>query len=392
MLNSLIGVLLRLIRVVLNVDHNKVAVLPSASAGSLGDQAMLDSITTQLIQKSAKTPVLIARQSDNISLRNPVTLAIFDAPGVMRKLRAAKQILSCGQMLFIGADVIDGGYGGDCRRLGVLDVAARAGMGCAAVNFSFSEHPGPAAVARLHRLSPVHMYSRDPISLRRFHKVVGREAVQVADVAFLLKPEASSNNAKIAISWAKEQREAGSCVLGVNVGGTTLSMMKGDGLDSIGRSLEGWLSTNPDRAVLLLPHDYKPQPVGDVEALQALLDRLSPQFGNRVHMVQFPFETWDVKAMADVLDFALLARMHFAVACLGMGVPPLCIAYAGKFEGMMQHFGLENMLVSNEEVLDPAVLLARLEVFEAAMPIMKEKINAALPEVKELSKRNFAWL
>ena len=392
MRNSLIGILLRLIRVFLRVDHDKVAVLPSASAGSLGDQAMLDSITTQLIHKCEKTPVLIARQSDNVLLRNLVALTVIDAPGVMGKLRAARQIFSCGQMLFIGADVIDGGYGGDCNRLGLLDIAARAGMTCGAVNFSFSERPGKAAVARLHKLPQVYMHPRDPVSMERFRKVVGREAVQVADVAFLLKPEASSDNARTAIAWAHGQRNEGRCVLGINAGGTTLSMMKGDGLDSIGQCLESWLKADTNRAILLLPHDYKPQPAGDVEPLQELYDRLAPQFGDRVHMVQFPFEAWDVKAMAEALDFALLARMHFAIACLGMGVPPLCIAYAGKFEGLMQHFGLEDMLVSNEEVLDPEVLLARLEAFETRVPAMKETITAGMAQVKELSERNFAWL
>lgn len=392
MRNSLIGAFIRLVRFFLKVDHDKVVILPCTNPGSLGDQAMIDSACRHIVHTLRMKTVLIARKTDTLDVHDVTEVAVFDAPGIWKKVVAARQIFLSGQMLMIGADVIDGRYGGDCARLGLLDLAARSGLKCAISGFSFSEKPGSAALERLKNLPTMPLHARDAVSLKRFEDAVQVPATLVADLAFLVTPSAEAENSRIAISWAQAQRDMGRTVLGVNTGGTTLSKMKGDGLDSIGECLEGWLDANPDRAVLLLPHDYKPQPVGDVEPLQALLDRLTPQFGDRVHMVQFPFETWDVKAMAEVMDFTLLARMHFAIACLGMGVPPLCIAYAGKFEGLMQHFGLENMLVSNEEVLDPAALLARLETFESAVPVMKEKISAALPAVKDLSKRNFAWL
>lgn len=353
---------------------------------------MIDSACRHIVQKLGKKTVLIARESDSLELRNVTEVAIFDAPRLLDKIGAARQIFQSGQMLMIGADVIDGRYGGDCARLNLLDLAARSGLKCAISGFSFSEKPGAAALVRLKKLPEMPMHARDIVSLKRFQETLQRQGTLVADLAFLVTPEALAQNSRAAIAWAQGHRTAGRKVMGVNIGGTTLSKMKGNGVEAVGQCLEHWMESNPERAILLLPHDCKPQPVGDVEPLQALYDRLAPQFGDRVHMVQFPFEAWDVKAMAEVLDFALSARMHFAIACLGTGVPPLCIAYAGKFEGLMQHFGLEDMLVSNEEVLDPEVLLARLEAFETRVPAMKETITAGMARVKELSERNFAWL
>ncbi len=392
MKNKLAGLALRALRLVLPTRNNRVVILPSANAGSLGDQAMMDSISQTLIHDLAKTPVLICRTSDKITLRNPVERAHLDAAGTMGKLRTVLQIAKSQSLLFIGADVIDGIYGGDCGRLKLVDLAARGGMQTGAVNFSFSDKPGAAALARLRAMPDIPMHPRDPISLQRFKDALGREATQVADVAFLLRPEATADNAKAAIAWAEGQKAKGHTVMAVNAGGTTLSQMKGDGLGALEQALTAWMQADPNRSILFLPHDYKPQPTGDIEPLQTLQDRLSPQFGDRVNVVNFPFDTWDVKAMAATLDFTLLARMHFAIACLGQGVPPLCVTYAGKFEGLMRYFGLENMLVSNDEAQDAEALLARINEFETRVPDMRAQITKRLPEVKALSMQNFEWL
>lgn len=392
MINRFAGMALRIARLVLPTHNNRVVVLPSANAGSLGDQAMIESITHTLIHEKDKVPVLICRTTDKLELRNTVERAFLDAGGPLGKLRTVLQIARSKSLLFIGADVIDGEYGGDCGRLKLVDIAARGGMQTAAVNFSFSENPGAAAVARLREMPDIPMHPRDPVSFERFTKALGRDATQVADVAFLLNPEDTAQNAKDAITWAKAQKSAGHVVLGVNAGGTTLAKMKGDGLAALEGALQTWMDTSPSRSILLLPHDYKPQPTGDVEPLRTLKERLSPKYGDRVHMVDFPFNAWDVKAMAAEMDFTLLARMHFAIACLGQGTPPLCVAYAGKFEGLMQYFGLENMLISEAEALDPVALSARLEEFETRVPDMRERITTHLPEIKTKSRRNFEWL
>jgi polysaccharide pyruvyl transferase WcaK-like protein len=392
---KLAGLALRALRTVLKTHNDRVVVLPPAVAGSLGDQAMMDSVTHTLIHEHGKTPVLICRRSDKQTLRNPVERAYLDAAGLTGKLKALLQIFRSRSLLFVGADVIDGIYdkqGGDCTRLKLLDLATRAGMQTAAINFSFSEAPRAAAVNRLRALQNVPMHPRDAVSLQRFREAVGRDATQVADVAFLLTPEARAENAKAAIAWATKQKEKNHVVLGFNAGGPPLSKKKGNKLDILEKTLNAWLKASPKRSILLLPHDYKPPPAGDVEPLQVLKARLEPKFGDRVHMVEFPFDTWDVKAIAASLDFTLLTRMHFAIACLGQTVPPLCMAYAGKFEGLMQYFHLENMLVDDDESQDSKVLLAKLEEFETRLPDMKARIAENLPAVRTLSRKNFSWL
>lgn len=394
MSKRILGALLRLLRLFLGSGAGRVVILPPTNAGSLGDQAMLDSLSHQLVHTHGKTPVLVTRHGDDMALRNPVEMAFVDGPGLWGKWRALRQILRAEALIFIGADVIDGAYGGDCKRLVLLDMAARAGLRTAAAGFSFSEKPGATAVARLKDMPPMPMHPRDPVSMQRFMATIGdrHEMHQVADLALLVTPEARAETARKAVAWATEQREKGHVVLGLNAGGTTLSKFKVDGVQVLTEMLEAWLRANDKRSALLVPHDYRPQPVGDVEPLRTVLERMPPELQDRVYMVDFPFDAWDAKAIAGALDFALLARMHFAIACLGQGTPPLCVTYAGKFEGLMQHFDLQNMLLSNEEAVSPEALLARLETFEADAPKLRSHIQERLSAVQDLSRKNLAWL
>lgn len=68
----------------------------------------------------------------------------------------------------------------------------------------------------------------------------------------------------------------------------------------------------------------------------------------------------------------------------------ICIAYQGKFEGLYQHFGL-----SAAELLSPAkfhtddgIKNALINFVDQADEI-REKSGKKLPEILDLSKRNF---
>lgn len=390
MRDQIIVAALRFLRLFIKVDTQKIVILPPTSGGSLGDQAMLDA-STEAVRGFGKVVVIDAPGS-LIPVRETVIYAPLNGSSKMSKLRALKEILSSGTILFLGADVIDGVYGGDCRRLGVLDMFVRAGLQGACIGFSISDRPGAKATQRLLKLPLMRMHVRDRVSLTRFEKLTGRKGILVADAAFCLRPEITTPVMQEAIDWTKAQRGQGRKVLAVNIGGPTLRKIPGDGIESMNICLERWLSEAPERAVLLLPHDFKPAPVGDIEPLRRLNEMLALKFSDRVMFIEPPFNTWDVKALAAEIDFSMTGRMHFAIACLGMGTPTIGIVYQGKFEGLMDHFGLENMLITPDTASGPDVLLSRLNEVETQLPELRSRIAKKLPEVKELSKKNFSWL
>ena len=97
-----------------------------------------------------------------------------------------------------------------------------------------------------------------------------------------------------------------------------------------------------------------------------------------------------LKATTAALDCLLVARMHLAIAALGMGVPIAAVTYQGKFEGLFDHFHLPHELMLDPvQAQDPkrlAGVLARLLDQRAEL---RQGIEARLPVVRELSARNF---
>ncbi len=390
--STIIGGIAKFIRIFLKIDDHSIIVVPPTNNGSLGDQAMVDVTCQQLFQKYNLKPIVIMDPNQEFSLRTHTNICYIPAPQLLSYVSSILQILKARYMVFLGADVIDGVYGGACRRLKLLDLAHQANIETAALGFSISKTPGKNAVKQLQYLPDMPMHVRDPVSLIRFNSIGKSKGIQVADLAFLLQPEARTNNSKEVIDWAKQKKAEGYTILALNAGGTTITKMGDKGIEAYKQLLSAWLKADPLRAILFVPHDTRPDPVGDIGPLQNIKKYLSQDMSERVHMLNPPFDAWDAKAVAGVVDFAMTARMHFAIACLGMGVPALCVTYQGKFEGLMEHFQLEDMLLTPEDVLDKNKTLKYLNNLEGNLAKVRAQIKIRLPKVKDLSEQNFKWL
>lgn len=82
--------------------------------------------------------------------------------------------------------------------------------------------------------------------------------------------------------------------------------------------------------------------------------------------------------------------MHLAIAALGKGVPAICIAYQGKFEGLYQHFGLSaaDLLSPSSFLTQDGIKSALIEFIDQSDEI-RENVGKRLPEILAMSKRNF---
>lgn len=365
----------------------RLVVNPTSDSGSLGDQAMADAVCRYCSEQLRMEIITTGRPDRAIGVRAPALFADFNKRRALRNIPVLFRMLRASHMVYLGADVLDGTYSGDCRRLARIDAASRAGLSCAVLGFSFSDVPAPAAIARIKSLPAMPMHVRDAVSLRRFEAATGRPGVLVADLAFLLKPEATSANILAAIDWIAARRATGGTVLGVNAGGPGLWKGATVTLPALEQTLRTWLDTDAARSIVFVPHDFRAGKVGDIEAIDALAEALAAFGPDRIHVLRGPFDAWEVKALAGQIDFALTARMHFAIACLGMGVPPLCMAYQGKFEGLMQHFELTGTLIEPDRSL-----LEQLDLFQGRLPELRAQIAARLPEVRRRSEANFTWI
>lgn len=370
-------------------------VFATESAGSIGDQAMGDVVCRHLTEDFGYDVHVICLPNWTPSKFRGNHQAVILQRDDKKSLQALAIYAKASLYVVVGADVIDGNYGISLPRkwLADLGMAEKLGIPNAAINFSFSEIANPEIVAMMRAAQGTRFVARDPVSLARFEAATGQRAGLSADLAFLLKPEITSPHGREGLAWGAHQKEQGRQVLAVNASGHTLTKMDGDGVGAYAVICRNWLEADPARSIMLVPHDFRPAPVGDVEALTRVAESLA-DFGDRVFLLRPPFEAWEVKALAEHVDLALTGRMHFAIAAFGMGAPALSLAYLGKFEGLMQHLGLEadDLVLPPSAVLDVPQMTARLEAVTRDAAALRGRILARLPQVQALSRQNFAWL
>jgi polysaccharide pyruvyl transferase WcaK-like protein len=361
-------------------------VIPSAAAGGLGDQAMVDVLVTEAARRFSRPPSIMP----NAYAVRSSSRAIDFRQGRSRQIAGFAELARAGQVLMVGADMLDGTYGTATvlNRLRLVDMARRLGARTRIVGSSFSGAPRPEMIARLRRMSWLDILARDPVSKDRMERALDREVKLVADVAFLLEPEITCAPAERAAAWIAARRAEGRRVVALNVSGLVFKELPEGTLETYADVVAGRLARE-NVSVLVLPHDWRRGAAGDLASCRTLHDRLSRHLPGRCHLVEEPIAAWDAKALAGLVDAALLCRMHFAIACLGQRTPPYCLVSAGKFEGLMEHFGLAGNLFNPGELITPEAMLRPVERMLAASEDDRRTIAAALPRVLDLSRRNF---
>jgi polysaccharide pyruvyl transferase WcaK-like protein len=371
----------------------KVCVIPPSGAGSLGDQAMMEVVRRVLSARFGLEAFFLYEPRAITAALGEDCRHVVLSTSKARFAQMAMAALRSSHVVYLATDTLDGSYSPHIVNawLRFIDRAGRAGARIGFLNFSFSEHPDPSVRDRLRAMSGAYFSVRDEVSLARFAQSTGQTAVLGADIAFLLEPDITSPSAARAAGWAREQKRQGRIVVGVNASGHTLENMRSKGVSAYVEVLRQWLAADDARAVLLMPHDFRPTPIGDVEAADAIAGALRDKFDDRVEVLSPPFSAWDVKGLCAHLDGVLTGRMHLTIAALGMGTPTFSVAYRGKFEGLMRHLGLDGGLIAPEEFLDCGHTVAALEAFTRDLPNRRAQIVPRLPDMRVLAQRQFDW-
>lgn len=378
---------------------SRFAIIPADvgdPGGSLGDLAMLAGLTHALRQKHANAEfTIIGADNHRVAVPGagnvPVQAAWHGAVGA----RAFNRLIRAHQGLFVmGADILDGNYGiaQVARIAAYCNHSAKLGIPATLLGFSFNNRPRWAslhALSRLHRGVTVNV--RDAVSLDRFTRLVGIPAQLCADCAFLMPPAAEAADAETE-AWIAQQRAAGRIPIGVNLNAHAFApMLTRIGMDDLVSGIADRLVHTAQRhalAVLLIPHDFKPES-GDLVMLEALSRHLHAVGWTHVRKLETP-RADHVKRIVGQLDLVLTGRMHLAIAALGSGTPVLSITYQDKFEGLYQHFGLsiEHALKAEECLGD--VFCTKLDAALAQRHANRTRIADRLPHVLALAERNLA--
>lgn len=373
---------------------------PLLLIASRGDEAMLLALMASCRDLFHEPEFVIATAGDEadrwaLRLGARPCRALDDGFCLRRSLDAvsAFEVTHC---VTIGADVCDGSYDPvfSARLLLLADLVLRGGARGVVNGFSFSEraYPGLASVfAGLSRALVLNL--RDPVSHRRFVAFSGVPAELTADIAFLLDAQ-SAREARIEplAAWVRSRRAQGDIVVGFNIHPLLVELDQRHRLPAlvaeVGAALTEFLDSAPV-SLVLLEHDFRGASADRncVDPLLACLRRNG--HADRVHRPAEPMGAVELKASVAHLDGVASGRMHLAIAALGMGVPVLAFGYKGKMEGLLAHFGLDPALaIPGAELFDRAMLVTHLRSFVGELDRIRAQVDAGLPGVRDLARRN----
>lgn len=378
-------------------------ILPSATPGSLGDDAMMTSSINMLRQKGFSKIGVFDLDRDcpfSFSRKPDETLDISgfslewkypEAYGFFNKLR------DYDYFLVIGADVLDGHYSDHIsyRHVMLAYWAEKSGLKTTLLGFSFNDNPGERALRALRRLGKnVRICARDPVSYERLTRHLGHPPIQTADIAFLLNPEEPVDG--MLKRWIDKTKTQGAQLYGINAIMTS-KFFTDKSLESENAYLNFYIALvqaiaaqQPEARFIFIPHDYRPNGIGEGPLLERLLGLLPAMLQDRVLLLKNPYNVAEIKWLAGQLDFIVSSRMHLAIAAIGQGTPVFCFEYQGKFQGLFELIGMPELLSSMDAALtDPQALIESVLQHIDRSASIRERLQQKTPELLSLAEKNF---
>jgi polysaccharide pyruvyl transferase WcaK-like protein len=373
-----------------------VLIMPPWSPGSLGDEAMVTGVVAGLRARGVSDLGLVSYERDNLWELAPPVPSVADLHDFLLGGKTvslddfATIAADYAAFVLLGADTLDGHYSPErtVNRLRCAELAARLGLETRVLGFSFNSRPHPSSVRALRDLPPAaRLYARDVISHSRLEKELGRGVEQAADLAFLLQPATSFRGPLAAVEAELARRKAaGELLFAVNLNPLTWVGRTDALVESYRAMLERYLRDEPSAHVVFVSHDSR-----GVDADQQLAARVATGLpGGRSTVLPGGVNSAEIKGLCRHFDFAFTGRMHFAIACLGMDVPPVALSYQGKFEGLYTMFGILPLLV--EDLADFDAFEAKIRQGLADREALRRQIRSRRPEIERLSNLNLDGL
>jgi colanic acid/amylovoran biosynthesis protein len=373
---------------------------PWTLAGSKGDEAMMEAIVEQFRRRVPGLEIGVVTATwaaSREAQRRGWTAVLAWSPWLARANRRIGEFRP-DAMVVLGADVMDGYYNPvfTTRVLLMADGAARRGVRVTIVGFSFNADPSPCLRPVFDGLSPaIAVNVRDQVSLDRFNAFSTAPANLVADAAFMLEPDASTDIVESVREWTGRRRAAGDVVLGFNIHPMLIARATRQQVDRLvenaAAALRG-VAQKRRASFLLIPHDYRGGS-GDAACLVPIHDALVPRLGERVMLVTGTHSAAELKAIAGLVDGVVTGRMHLAIACLGMGRPAAAMTYQDKFHGLFDHFNLpRRFLLSPDALMAEGRLEAMMLDFFDSLPELDRQVAERVGTVREAACRNLVGL
>lgn len=380
-----------------------IVILPPYQPGSLGDEAVMRSVLTEVKSRINESVTLFSyRQKDGwcelVGWKcTEYCIQEYMKHGSRKSILSLLIVLCTSRRLLIcGTDVLDGHYSetDSVSRIRIAKIASSLGIQTRLIGFSFSEDASPLTRKEMRELGrDVEVFARDPISFFTLQSVVGVNVRLVADPAFLMQPITTTPATREILEWLHEKRKDGGIVLGLNINHLLLNTEPDIDLDSLIENftsvLEQLLKRDANLRVCLLPHDNRGDP-SDFDIAERLLSSLDPMLLDGIQTLPRNTNAAEVKGIVSQLDCVFTGKMHLAIAALGSGVPVGAIVYKDKkFLGLFTHFDLTDWLLPSASWKQVNQLIEFITRLLDSRAELAERIATQMPYIQELSRSNF---
>ena len=370
---------------------------PDDGCGSFGDHAMLLALLAELQKRRPEARVGIflrhRKEEDGFLLNRGIDIRHYGSDGNQEKVkRFASVVAEYNHVLFMGADVLDGGCGVEIalEYFAMMKEAHRLGVPVDIMGCFFNNEKTPVIIEGIREVSSfARIHVRDIVSMKRLEAAGCHNLIQVADLAFSFNEEdypplpATTD----ILQNMDKLRAHGRRLVGIHV---TASKKKGY-LSFFSRLVES-LKNFPDTTFVLLPHDIRvyAEKYSDRELHQRLAAYFTKYGLSFLDVTTAAMDEASVKRIAAHLDLVITSRMHLAIAAMSRNVPAVTFVYQGKFEGLYRLFAFERNLMFESDSFTPEDLTSAISFLMTHdhAEMMKRCNN----EIRLLSARNFDFM
>ncbi|KAA9159727.1 hypothetical protein F6B41_00235 [Microbacterium lushaniae] len=337
--------------------------------------------------------VVVRNESSFVGLRELGDVEVVALPELLygrfpANLKAARTLMKITEratsLSVVGADIMDGAYDWQSAvtRSDTARRAARTGLSTRVIGFSWNSRPHPKALRAVTRAgaSGVRLLARDSRSEQRLRESHIQNVTSVTDIVFTSSALTDDIDALGRLGTTDKP------VVLLNASG--LVGRSTDQTAAYARLVENLVEWGYD--VGLLPHVIRTGG-DDLAACRAVFDSLPQNIAESATLIERLLRPREVRTLAARAAFVVTGRMHLAVIALSQGVPSAVVSTQGKVDGLMEAFGIPDLVVQPDAIPSGALENAGATLHQS-LAERRDVIAARLPEVKRKAAINFDGL
>ena len=359
----------------------KVGITGSYGGLNLGDEAILQSIITQLRRDLPHLEITVfSRDAEDTKKRHGVERAV-----PVRKLSRAEVVSEVERLDLL---IIGGGgilYDADARTY-LREVGLAREKHVPVMVYAIGAGPlenmdvQKAVAECLEGVELITVRERSAQQVLE-HAGVHREIVVTADPALLLKPEPLPRGVLRTEGLEGRRRLIGMSVREPGVAAPDLDVEQYHNLLA---NAADFMVDRFDADVVFMPME---RAVLDSQHSHAVISKMLR--AQRATVLKGEYTSGQLLSLMGKLDFALGMRLHFLIFAAIQGTPFVALPYAGKVAGFLEALGLPSPPLN---LVNPGRLIAHLDESWDRRRSMRTKIAESLPPLQERSKETHRLL